>query len=292
MLDLNDKIVLICGCPRSGTTATARYLEQCGGQNLSESWLIPLMGDVVDLNSHPLELTASRFRRFNKTNNKAINLPNLVFSALWPLRTEISRQFLIEKTPANIQYIDHFLHDQRYFTIILKRNPIDILESICNTWNNGHLFKMYLHIHSVRCALKKIREIEHTIGKQGDNFIILDYEQDMKNLLQRYYKKTYDFQTIDLQSEQLGDPYQNGKERNNKLYKKEISVVRYYFYMHIIGDKKSENQSFFLKDYSVNKLNIYRNLVDLIAIIICYVILITGAPYMKRIFKKQILRRI
>jgi hypothetical protein len=218
--------IFIISLPRSGSTFLQRilsnnkYISTC-----TEPWiLIPLISFVYKKNKTytncNLELEAIKDFFLNKTPN--FNLKTAVREYVLKLYNSLSSvesKYFLDKTPRYYEYLNeiHELFPNAKF-ILLKRNPLNVLNSIINTWKVKDIYSLRKFYRDLLLGPKLIQEFID--NSSSTNIYEMRYE-DIYNNDFLNIKRVFQWLNIDYTDDFFD--YPNNKKLQGKFGDQTIS---------------------------------------------------------------------
>ncbi|WP_375239685.1 sulfotransferase [Aurantibacter sp.] len=228
-----DNLIFIASQPRSGSTYLQNILSNNKQTNtVSESWLMlvlaPLFKPEAIINStYDHKLATQAFVHYQKKVNLDFDLEvrELALKLYKPLFSDF--KFVIDKTPRYWEILDNLVTlFPESKIIILKRNPLDVVKSMIETWDIISLEKLNYFRNDILNAPLVIDEFLER--HRGNPNIIDIYYTDLVDNKTKTIKTLYEnlgitfndlvFDTsknIKYKGE-FGDPYQNNVLKKNK----------------------------------------------------------------------------
>lgn len=226
-----ENLLIIVSQPRSGST----YLQNLVSNNafintISEPWILlgftPILNPSLINANYDYNITMDAIRDYeSKLNSININdkLHDLILELYAPLLQDF--KYVVDKTPRYWEILDDITNlfpNSRI--IILKRDPINVVKSMINTWNIKDLETLQYFHRDLIIAPKKLNQF---LDKNFDNSNVLEVKYE--NLinpeskeLERIYswigipfsKKVLNISDNDKYKGKYGDPYQNGEKQH------------------------------------------------------------------------------
>lgn len=236
-----ENLIFIISQPRSGST----YLQNLLSNNndvstTSEHWL--LLNFANQFNSKLIKSAFENNLSTDAFNDFLQKHPNYNFkehfkSFLLQIYNNTvlkpNHKFVIDKTPRYWEISEEIISFfPKSKVIILKRNPLNVLQSIIKTWDVKSLKHLNEYRRDLLLAPYKINEFSQK-HKEEKNVYILKYEDLIVNLKQET-KKIYDWIGLSFSETVLetkgnykiqgkyGDPFQNTNEYSKNKDKKLI----------------------------------------------------------------------
>jgi len=228
-----ENLIFIASQPRSGSTYLQNVLSNNGQTNtVSEPWLMlnlaPLFKPETIINStYDHKLASQAFTFYKNKVNLDIELEVRQLALNWykPLFNDF--QFVIDKTPRYWEILDNLITlFPECKIIVLKRNPLDVVKSMIQTWDITSLEKLnYFRNDLLKAPIVIDKFLER--HKSNPNVIGVNYA-DVVNHKTGVIKKLYNILDIDFNelvldtSEnkkykgEFGDPYQNNVLKKDK----------------------------------------------------------------------------
>lgn len=221
-----ENLLFIVSQPRAGST----YLQNLVSNNafintISEPWILlgfaPILNPNLIKANYDYNITMDAIRDYEK-KIKSLNLDKKLHDLILDLYAPLLKDFkyVVDKTPRYWEILDHIttlFPNSRI--IILKRNPIDVVKSIINTWNINDLESLQYYYRDLIIAPKKLNQF---INKNFNNPNVLEvkYEDLIKpefNEVERIYSWIgipFSNEVLNITSNEkfkgkYGDPYQN-----------------------------------------------------------------------------------
>ena len=227
------QLIFIASQPRSGSTYLQNLLSNNSQTNtVSEPWimlaLVPLLNEKLVVNAtydHRLAMDAFRDYQQKVDLNFYDELKSLAIKMYEPLFNDYD--FVIDKTPRYWEILDDLVAIfPESKIIVLKRNPLDVVKSIVQTWNITTIERLNYFRNDLLNAPK---QIDAFIKKQHNNPNVIslfynDLINNKKETIESLYKQLgIDFtsQVFNTENNQkykgkYGDPYQNKTKKKPK----------------------------------------------------------------------------
>ncbi|MBF8150976.1 sulfotransferase [Winogradskyella sp. F6397] len=224
-----ENLIFLISQPRAGSTYLQNLLSNNNETNTcSEPWLLLYFANQFKPNLFEAKFDNKLAKTaFNDYLEKypSINFNNEQKSFLLNLYTPLfdGYKFAIDKTPRYWEIMDEI---QNLFPnskiIILKRNPLDVVKSIINTWNINSISELNYYKRDLLLAPKKIHAFCKN-HRDNPNIYALRYEDLIRDTIveiKKVYKWigiAYQVEVSDTSNNQkykgkFGDPYQNSEK--------------------------------------------------------------------------------
>lgn len=228
-----NQLIFIVSQPRSGSTYLQNILSNNPDVNtVSEPWILlnfanQLKSDLIkgEFDNQAAKKAFDEYLlRYKKVNFKS-ELKKLLLKLYEPILAG-GFSYVIDKTPRYWEFIDElsdFFPESKI--IVLKRNPIDVLKSMIQTWQINDLERLAYLKRDILYAPKVLHNFCEK-NKVNKNVYVLRYEDLLENK-QSEIEKIYQWLGVDFDTSYLdttfndkfkgefGDPYQNqnGKKK-------------------------------------------------------------------------------
>ncbi|BBO28968.1 hypothetical protein AltI4_33560 [Alteromonas sp. I4] len=156
------KRIFIFSLPRSGSTLLQRYIMSCENiETTSETWLllsllysIEVDGIKAEYNQRKLTEAVEDFFRYKKIEKKQyyesiIDFYFKLYNTQY-ISEENCSKIIVEKTPRLSLVSDKLIEcSKNSHFVFLWRNPVDIINSMCETWAKGNwnIFHYYIDLY-------------------------------------------------------------------------------------------------------------------------------------------------
>lgn len=225
-----ENLIFIVSQPRSGSTLLQNLLSNNNQVNtVSEPWIMLKLAPFFKPNlikaTYDYNLTTLAAKDYEtKYNDLAIDdkVKNLALNYYKPMLQGF--EYVIDKTPRYWEILDElvtmFPHSK---IIILKRNPIDVANSIIKTWNISTLEELNYYRRDLLVAPKVMLEFCER-HRSNPNVMAVRYE-DLVSDMDREVQNLYHWLGIEFTPKVLdtkknkkykglyGDPYQNNTKK-------------------------------------------------------------------------------
>lgn len=213
----DNKLIIIASQPRSGSTLLQALLSNNNQvATVSEPWLLlPFLSyDKPDIVSSSFDSQLSKigikeFKEKIGAEGFDSDLQEFLLKQYFKILNK-EEQYVLDKTPRYYEILDEII---KYFPnsrmIILKRNPLAVLSSIINTWNQKDKKGLLKYKRDILVAPKALHDFS-VKNKNNPNVFTLNYE-DMIKQPESVMKGVYDWLDIPFNSNILN------YSRNNKF---------------------------------------------------------------------------
>jgi len=258
---MNNKFIFLISQPRSGSTFLQRILhEHSEISTVGEPWmLLPIFHNNFDLEittkTKYNELFANSAIAEFQTNNSNFNtikqesLLNFYKKICNDILKEQNATLFLDKTPRYYYIINDLL---KYFPdakiVILSRNPLDVFNSIINTWVKTKYSLLHNFLDDLFVAPKLLSN-----GIKNPNVYHLKYEDLISNQnlelhnLCNYLDIRFESAMLNVSNSKdwkFGDPNMNDKKgvksSNKNLWKQDLTTQKWRLFNEYINSSVSQ----------------------------------------------------
>lgn len=188
----DSNLLFIVSQPRSGSTLLQSILSNNDYINsTSEPWiLLPYLTILKPrfqkgiYDSNLARLGIEEFISKHHHNNALTELTQKLILQLYAPLLQNNCQYVLDKTPRYYEILPEIINCfPNSKVIILKRNPIDVLKSIIQTWNVSTLRALSAYARDILDA-PSILETFYQENQENKNIVEVYYEDFIKNPLQ------------------------------------------------------------------------------------------------------------
>ena len=275
---MHSKYIFIISQPRSGSTLLQRMLHQHSEiATVGEPWmLLPIFRNDFDIvlnkkTKYNSEFANTAISEFLKNNHKTMKQEALLSCYKNNCRDIIKSQnssIFLDKTPRYYYIIDEivkFFPEAKF--IILTRNPLDVFNSILNTWVKSNYSFLKNFLDDLFVAPRMLAE-----GLKNSNIYHLKYENLISNKnieiqkLCKYLEIQFESEMLNVSNAKLwkfGDPNMNKKKKvsitSQDLWKQGITAQKW----RLFNDYMNSESTQYHQDLGYDLSNIQNDLIAL-----------------------------
>ena len=261
-----EQLVFIISQPRSGSTLLQNYLSNNSDVNTcSEPWILlnHLNFFNPDLASSTVnnDFAAAAFQAYKQEQGEEL-MDQLIKDSILSLYSPMANGFniVLDKTP---RYWEIILQIARFFPkakiVVLKRNPLDVLRSMCTTWKMRSFRELLVFRRDLVVAPKRLHNFL-ALHRDNNNVYSLRYEDLVDNpesevrSLYSWLGISFIRQVLNISDNQkfkgrFGDPYQNASTNYEAVKTESTEYVLPKQFNKLIQGYASFLGSDFLKEY-------------------------------------------